>query len=164
MRMVSMIKILALQALAFQAQCDIDQAMSVLGRALSLAEPEGYVRTFVDEGEPMARLLYKALTCGIAADYARRLLAAFPVVEPEQADLSEAQASSSGLVEPLSERELEVLEFLTQGLTNPEIASRLFLSLNTVKAHTRNIYGKLDVHSRTQAVVRARALGVLRIT
>ena len=160
-RVGSMIKILALQALAFQAQSDMDQAMSALKRALSLAEPEGYVRTFVDEGKPMARLLYKALTRGIAPEYARRLLAAFPAAEPEQADLSETLASNSGLVEPLSERELEVLHLLAEGLTNPEIASRLYLSLNTVKVHTRNIYGKLGAHSRTQAVARARALGVL---
>ena len=65
------------------------------------------------------------------------------------------------MIEPLSERELEVLQLIAEGLTNREIASRLFLSLNTVQAHTRNVYGKLDVHNRTQAVVRARALGVL---
>ncbi len=112
----------------------------------------------------MARLLYEALARGIAPDYVRRLLAAFPVAEPEQAAPSETQAPNSDLIEPLSERELEVLQLIAEGLTNPEIASRLFLSLNTVKAHTRNIYGKLGVHSRTQAVARARALGVLPST
>jgi LuxR family maltose regulon positive regulatory protein len=127
----------------------------------SNAEPEGFVRVFVDEGPPMARLLYEALTRGIAPDYARRLLAAFPVAEPEQADPSKTRAPKSGLIEPLSERELKVLQLIAAGLTNPEIASRLFLSLNTVKAHSRNIYGKLGAHSRTQAVARARALGVL---
>jgi LuxR family maltose regulon positive regulatory protein len=163
-RMESMIKILALQAVAFQAQSDIEQAMSALKRALSLAEPEGYVRTFVDEGEPMARLLYKAATRGIASDYVRRLLTAFPVAESEQDDPSETLASNSGLIEPLSERELEVLHLIAQGLTNPEIASSLYLSLNTIKVHTRNIYGKLGAHSRTQAVARARAYGVLAST
>jgi len=155
------IEILLLQALALQAQGNIDQAIGALERALSLAEPGGYIRVFVDEGPPMARLLYEAATRGIAPDYARRLLAAFPIAEPEQTPPSQAQASGSALMEPLSERELEVLQLIAEGLTNQEIASRLFLSLNTVKAHTRNIHGKLSVHSRTQAVARARAWGVL---
>jgi LuxR family maltose regulon positive regulatory protein len=81
--------------------------------------------------------------------------------EPKPMRPSISQHQVSDLLEPLSERELEVLQLLAQGLTNPEIASRLFLSLNTVKAHTRNIYGKLDAHSRTQAVARASALGIL---
>jgi len=107
---------------------------------------------------------YEATARGIAPVYARRLLAAFPVAEPEQTGPSKTQAQRSELVEPLSERELEVLQLIAVGLTNREIASRLFLSLNTVKAHTRNIYGKLGAHSRTQAVARARALGVLPST
>jgi LuxR family maltose regulon positive regulatory protein len=163
-RTLRVIEILMLEALALQAWVDTDQAMDVLERALILAEPGGFIRIFVDEGPPMARLLYEALTRGIASDYARRLLAAFPVAEPEKADPSKTQALKSELVEPLSERELEVLELLAEGLTNQEIASRLFLALNTVKAHTRNIYGKLGAHSRTQAVARARALGVLPST
>jgi LuxR family maltose regulon positive regulatory protein len=158
------IEILMLQALAFQAKGDTDQAMAALERALTLAEPGGFIRIFVDEGPPMACLLYKAVTRGSAPDYARRLLATFPVAEPEQTAPSKTRAPKSQLVEPLSERELEVLQLIAEGLTNPEIASRLFLALNTVKAHTRNIYGKLGVHNRTQAVVRARALGVLPST
>jgi len=109
----------------------------------------------------MARLLYEAATRGIVPDYARRLLAAFPVAEPEQAGLSKTQSPESELVEPLSERELEVLQLIAEGLTNPEIATRLYLSLNTVKVHTRNIYGKLGVHSRTQAVACSQELGLL---
>jgi LuxR family maltose regulon positive regulatory protein len=155
------IEILMLQALAFQAGGDTIQAMDSLERALSLAEPGGFVRTFVDEGQPMAHLLYQALSRGIAPDYVRRLLAAFPSSEPGQADSSKSQVPESELVEPLSERELEVFQLLADGLTNREIASRLFLSLNTVKTHTRNIYGKLGAHSRTQAVARARSLGIL---
>ena len=155
------IEILMLQALAFQAGDDITQAMAALERALTLAEPGGFVRVFVDEGPPMARLLYEAAARGIASDYSRRLLAAFPVVELEQTRPSKTQAPKSELVEPLSERELEVLQLIAAGLTNPEIASRLFLALNTVKAHTRNIYGKLNVHSRTQAVARSQELGLL---
>jgi LuxR family maltose regulon positive regulatory protein len=92
------------------------------------------------------------------------LLATFPVAAPEQTGPSHTQASESELVEPLSGRETQVLRLGAEGLTNQDVASRLFLSLNTVKAHSRNIYGKLDVRSRTQAVARARALGVLPFT
>jgi LuxR family maltose regulon positive regulatory protein len=155
------IEILNLQALAFHARGDTTQAMSRLERALAIAEPGGFIRTFVDEGPPMAHLLHKAARSGIAPQYTRRLLAAFPVAEPEHAESPETQATQTQLVEPLSERELEVLELLAAGLTNREIATRLFLAVNTVKAHTRNIYGKLDVHNRTQAVVRSRQLGLL---
>jgi LuxR family maltose regulon positive regulatory protein len=155
------IEILMLQALAFQAGGDTIRAMAALGKALTLAEVGGYIRIFVDEGPPMARLLYEAAARGIAPDYVRRLLAAFPVAEPEQADPPKSQALESVMVEPLSERELEVLQLISEGLTNPEIASRLFVSLNTVKAHTRNIYGKLNVHSRTQAIARSQELGLL---
>jgi LuxR family maltose regulon positive regulatory protein len=138
--------------------------MVALERALTLAEPGGFIRVFVDEGPPMARLLNKAATHGIAPEYTRRLLAAFPVAESEQTGSSKTQPPKSELIESLSERELEVLQLIAAGLTNPEIASSLFLALNTVKAHTRNIYGKLGVHSRTQAVARARALGILSST
>jgi LuxR family maltose regulon positive regulatory protein len=170
------IEILALQALAFQAGGESALAMTKLKRALMLAEPEGFIRTFVDEGPPMVCLLYEALSRGIAPNYVQRLLAVFEdatkdrgqfkgavqpfVVRPPAPTPNRAQ----GLVEPLSERELEVLHLLAEGLTNREIASRLFLSLNTVKAHCRSIYGKLCVGSRTQAVARARALGVLPFT
>jgi LuxR family maltose regulon positive regulatory protein len=155
------IEILMLQALAFQAGGDTAQAMTALKRALSLAEPGGFIRIFVDEGSPMARLLYEALNHGIAPDYVRRLLAAFPVIEPEKTTPSSTQIPKPEFVEPLSEREIEVLQLIAEGLTNPDIASRLYLSPHTVKAHTRNIYGKLSVHNRTEAVARARALGVL---
>jgi LuxR family maltose regulon positive regulatory protein len=155
--------------------------MSALEHALALAEPGGFVRIFVDEGPPMADLLYKALNLGIAghgsvAHYVRRILAAFPstgiesaarpepAVEPEKTVPSPTKVPRSALIEPLSEREIEVLELIAEGLTNQEIASRLYLSSHTIKAHTRNIYGKLDVHRRTEAVARARALGVLPST
>jgi LuxR family maltose regulon positive regulatory protein len=91
-------------------------------------------------------------------------LAVFSSNEPKQVAPPKSQARGSDLVEPLSERELEVLELIAEGLTNPEIASRLFLSLNTVKVHARNIYGKLGVNNRTQAAARARALGLLNAT
>jgi LuxR family maltose regulon positive regulatory protein len=152
---------LILLALVLSVQGEIDQALVHLEKALSIGEPEGYIRIFVDEGPPMARLLHEAATRGIAPDYARRLLAAFPTTEPERTSSSETKVSSSELVEPLSEREIEVLQLIAEGLTNQEIASRLYLSLNTVKAHTRNIYGKLDAHHRASAVAKARALGIL---
>jgi LuxR family maltose regulon positive regulatory protein len=155
---------LSLQALAFQGMSDTTRAMNTLERALALAEPGGFVRIFVDEGPSMARLLYKALTCGIAPEYVRRLLAAFPTPKPESEAPPETQAQEADLIEPLSERELEVLRLIAEGLTNPEIASRLFLSPHTVKTHAHNIYGKLGVHNRTQAVTRARALGLLPST
>jgi LuxR family maltose regulon positive regulatory protein len=155
-RMGRVVEILVLRALALQAQDNVDGAIIVLERALVLAEPEGYVRLFVDEGTPMARLLYEAATRGIAPDYAGNLLAAFP-----DADSTHAQRLRSEGVEPLSQRELEVLQLIAEGLSNRELASRLSLSLNTVKAHTRNLYSKLDVNSRTQAVAKATALGIL---
>jgi len=158
------LKVMVLQSVVHHVRGEQEQALLVLGEALALAEPGGFIRTFVDEGPPMASLIYEALSRGIAPDYVRRLLAAFPGTEPEQRDPSESQASEPTLIEPLSEREREVLQLIAEGLTNPEIASRLFLALNTVKTHASNIYSKLGVHSRTQAVARARALGLLPST
>jgi LuxR family maltose regulon positive regulatory protein len=157
-----LIEILVLRALAFDLCGNTGQAMRSLDRALQLAEPEGFVRTFVDEGPPLARLLYEALPQGISPDYIQRLLAAFPEIELEQTTPSK-QSSDDEWIEPLTERELEVLQLIADGLTNQEIASKLYLSLNTVKAHTRSIYGKLDVKSRAQAAARARALGLINI-
>ena len=160
----SVIEILLLQALAHEVEGELPLALAPLERALTLAEPEGYVRIFVDEGPPMARLLYEALSLGIAPNYVQRLLAAFPVSEPEQPKPSKSQIPEFELIEPLSKREIEVLQLIAEGLTNQEIATRLYLSKNTVKVHTRNIYAKLDAHHRAGAVARARALGILPST
>ncbi|MGD2179069.1 MAG: LuxR C-terminal-related transcriptional regulator, partial [Anaerolineae bacterium] len=155
------IEVLVLQGMAFQAAGDTEEALTALERALTLAEPEGFVRTFVDEGPPVGRLLYEAAKGELAPDYARRLLAAFPAAETEQTVGPDTQDARHEMIELLSRRELQVLQLIAEGLTNREIAARLFLSLNTVKVHTRNIYGKLNVHSRTQAVARSQAMGLL---
>ncbi|MGD1992511.1 MAG: LuxR C-terminal-related transcriptional regulator, partial [Anaerolineae bacterium] len=154
-RVWMLIRILVLQARALQVEENWDQAVSALGRALSLAEPEGYVRTFVDEGEPMARLLRRALAQRIAPDYAARLLAAFG----EEAELT--SSAMDALVEPLTDREMDVLRLIIAGLSNPEIAEELFIAVSTVKSHVNHIYGKLDVESRIEAVNRARSLGLV---
>ena len=160
-RLGSVIEILVLQALAHQAQGNLSLALAPLARALSLAEPEGYVRIFVDEGESMRWLLEKQAhgEGHRPIGYAAKLLAAF--AQPATIPPSTVRHSQSSVIEPLSERELEVLQHIAAGLTNREIADRLYLSLFTVKAHARSIYDKLDAHSRTQAVAKARELGVL---
>lgn len=156
-RLGSVIEISILRALALQAQGQVPSALAALERALTLAQPENYVRVFVDQGEPLARLLYQAAQREIAPTYAGQLLAAFPAPQA----LPPRQEPAAALIEPLSERELEVLALVAEGLSNQEIAGRLFLSLRTIKWHASNIYGKLGVSNRTQAVARARALGVL---
>jgi len=153
------IDILALKALALHQKGDLDHALQAIDKALALAEPEGYQRTFVDEGEPMARLLYQAVARGIASEYAGRLLAV--LAEENQAARPAVKTLAEGLIEPLSERELEVLGLIAEGLSNREIAGRLYISLSTVKGHTTNIFGKLGAGNRTQAVARARSLGLI---
>jgi LuxR family maltose regulon positive regulatory protein len=160
----SAIEILALQALAHRAQGDITRALVPLERALTLAEPEGYVRIFVDEGSPMAQLLREAAAQGMMPDYTGKLLAVFEVEAQKHEDksyLPPAVSSSQPLIEPLSQRELEVLQLIAQGLSNREISERLFLALSTVKGHNRIIFGKLQVQRRTEAVARARELGLV---
>jgi LuxR family maltose regulon positive regulatory protein len=155
------IHVLNLKALASRAQGDVDKAVSAVERALILAEPSGYVQAFLMQGQSMAQLLYQAVRRGIAPEYAGRILARFPESELESTAALRAQELKAGLVEPLSKREHEVLELIAEGLSNREVAQKLVLSVNTVKVYTYNIYGKLNVHSRTQAVARARALGIL---
>jgi len=149
------IEILVLRALAHQTLGDIPAALACLERALTLAEPEGYVRVFIDEGPPMASLLRAVAKQGTARNYVRRLLAA--VTETEH-DSPVKQA----LIEPLSERELDVLRLLGTDLGGPEIARELMVSLNTVRTHTKNIYAKLAVTNRRAAVRRAAELGLPR--
>jgi LuxR family maltose regulon positive regulatory protein len=154
------LKVMVLQAVALHAQGETDQALQVLGEALTLAEPGGFIRIFVDEGLPMAQLLSQAAARGMMPEYTGTLLAAFEAEKQKtknKSDIPHAQA----LVEPLSQRELEVLQLIAQGLSNDEIGKRLFLALDTVKGHNRRIYDKLQVQRRTEAVARARELGLL---
>jgi LuxR family maltose regulon positive regulatory protein len=156
-RMGSVTEILVLQALAYEAQDNLPSALLSLERALTLAEPEGYVRTFVGAGAPMKALLKRMEgDRERMKEYIHKLLAFF-----EEKEFQTSSFSAQPLMEPLSEREIEILQLIADGLTNQEIGSQLYLSLNTVKAHTRNIYGKLEVKSRTQAVAKARSLGIL---
>jgi LuxR family maltose regulon positive regulatory protein len=153
----ALIGALVLQAIALQAKPD--QALAALERALSLAEPEGYVRTFISEGAPMGELLGQAAARGIALDYVDKLLAALEG-EPKS-DRRTISPGASPMVEPLSERELEVLRLLTTHLSSTEIARQLVISVHTVRSHIKNIYGKLNVHSRADAVRRAKELRLL---
>jgi LuxR family transcriptional regulator, maltose regulon positive regulatory protein len=159
----SVIEILVLQALAHQIRGEIPAALKPLERALTLAEPEGYVRTFVDEGPSMEQLLLEAAARGIVPDYTDKLLAVFEAEEQKSADEPHPPPAppAQSLIEPLSQRELEVLQLIAQGLSNREISERLFLALITVKGHNRNIFRKLQVRRRTEAVARARELGLL---
>jgi LuxR family maltose regulon positive regulatory protein len=160
----SEIEILTLQALALRERGERERAVRTLTQALTQAEPEGYVRTFVDEGPQIATLLSEVL--GVhqrrhlerpdhpSAHYLRKLLAAL------EHDASGTPPTAE-LSEPLSERELEVLQLIDAGKSNHRIAQELFVTEGTVKTHVRNIYRKLDAHSRTQALVRAKELNLL---
>jgi LuxR family transcriptional regulator, maltose regulon positive regulatory protein len=163
----SVIEILALQALALQDKTEKEGAVNALSRALSLANPEGYVRTFVDEGSQMLALLSEVLEVQqrgrldlpVPSHYLRKLLAA---IERGETLLAAGRPRSSGrLPEPLSEREMEVLVLIVTGKTNQNIASELFVAESTVKTHIKNIYHKLNVRSRTQALARARELNLI---
>ncbi len=165
----SVIEILMLQAEALHASGEVKQAIERLSRALSLAEPEGYIRLFVDEGAPIARLLGQMRTHrpgdqSGSKHYREHLLTLLGSVHDE--DASDPSAALLGprthsLSEPLSERELEVLRLIAAGCSNREIAARLFIEVSTVKWHINALYGKLQVESRTKAIARARELNIV---
>jgi len=157
------LKVMVLQALAHDASGERDIALQVIGDALSLAKSGGFIRIFVDEKLPMARLISEADARGMMPDYTGKLLAAFQSERQRSAGESPhpVLASSQPLTEPLSERELEILQLIADGLSNREICARLFLALDTIKGHNGRIYAKLAVQRRTEAVARARELGLL---
>jgi LuxR family maltose regulon positive regulatory protein len=168
-RMGSVIEILALRALALQARQEWSESLTTLESALTLAEPEGYVRVFVDEGAPMAALLSELLKTWrkgsrgakqlTSLTYVRRLLAVFesPHTSTEP-PVGRASESDQPLLDPLTAREREVLELITEGLSNQEIASRLFIATSTVKGYVHSVLRKLEVDSRTRAISRAHEL------
>jgi LuxR family transcriptional regulator, maltose regulon positive regulatory protein len=186
-RIAIVIEALTFQACAFGAKDEVDRACESLARALTLAEPAGYVRVFVDGGEVVRKLIaeYRARyirTFPTAIRlYVDKLLAAFPMPEVGSRQQSEAQTASpaapasaapasaapasaaTALIEPLTPRELEILELLATGASNQEIAEQLFLSVGTVKGHINHILGKLEAHNRTGAAVRGRELGLIAI-
>jgi LuxR family maltose regulon positive regulatory protein len=175
----SVIEILVLQAIAYHAQGDLPAALLPLQHALALAEPEGYARMFLDEGSSMMQLLAAVRRLPEASareimprqglpNYTDKLLAAFEAEKRKSEDkpdlppaLPEGHRDGEPLIEPLSQRELKILQLIAQGLSNREISERLFLALSTIKGHNRNIFDKLQVQSRTEAVARARELGLL---
>ena len=157
-----MIEILILQALAHQLHENFPTARSSLERALKLAEPEGYMRIFLAEGTSIAELIRETVARGILPNYTGKLLAAFEEDQglDEETPLSASPASSS-LIEPLSQRELEILRLFKTELSGPEIAQELVIALSTVRTHTKSIYSKLNVNSRRVAVKRAIELGLI---
>lgn len=162
------LKVMLLLALVLQTQGNNGKAARVLEAALTMAEPGCYIRSFVDEGLPMQRLLREVAAPGLLQDYQGKLLAVFEAegvirqgstyeMEPDQGFLR----PDSLLIEPLSLRELEVLRLIAEGLSNREISERLYLALPTVKGYNRMIFDKLQVRRRTEAVANARKLGLL---
>ncbi len=155
------LKVMVLQAVAHHIDGEKDKAMHLLGDALALAAPGGFIRLFVDEGPPMARLLSEAAALGMMPDYTGKLLAILKADTQKRENTSALPPPTQPLIEPLSARELEVLHLMAVGLSNQEMCERLFLALSTVKGHNRTIFGKLQVQRRTEAVARARELGLV---
>lgn len=153
-RTIRVMETLLLQALVFQAQGDREQSLDSLNQALNIPRQGNYIRLFLDEGQPMAELLQHTASKRIHFQEVNHLLAALTSVE-KKSNLVQP------LIEPLTNRELEVLHYLATGMSNQAIADQLFVSLAAVKWHARNIYGKLEVNNRTQAVAKARELGLL---
>jgi LuxR family maltose regulon positive regulatory protein len=153
-RLGNAVHILTVQAIVYHARGEPEQAFVTLEHALELAEPEGYVRVFADEGAPMARLLHRMITRSPASEYIHRLLEALGE------SVKIMQPITPKLIEQLSQRELEVLHLIVDGATNQEIAHELVLTVNTVKRHISNIFRKLEVSNRAHAIARAHELNL----
>ncbi len=154
------LKVQVLQTIALYANCEKDKAVHLLGETLTLAEPGGFIRLFLDEGAPMAQLLHEATIAGLMPDYTGKLLAVFEE-EKRRGHPRSDQSPANPLIDPLSPREIEIIKLISQGLSNQEIGKRLFLALDTVKGHNRRIFEKLQVQRRTEAIARARELGLI---
>ncbi len=152
------VEILALMALAQASDGDTEQAMAALQKALEVGETEGHIRTFIDNGQAMAALLKEAVSRGIYRDYAAMLLKQF---RSKSSRRTSRRAGNQPLIDPLSERELEIITLVAAGLKYPEIADKLVVSLNTIRTHAKNIYTKLDVDSRDKAINKARELKLI---
>jgi LuxR family transcriptional regulator, maltose regulon positive regulatory protein len=155
------LQVMILQAVALHMNGEKSKAVQLICDALALAAPGGFIRLFVDEGPPAAHLLSIASARGLIPDYTGKLLAVLEADAQQRENTSSLPSPAQPLTEPLSPRELEVLHLMAQGLSNQEMCERLFLALSTVKGHNRTIFGKLQVQRRTEAVARARGLGLL---
>jgi LuxR family maltose regulon positive regulatory protein len=149
------LKVLVLQAVGLQAVGRNTGAQNTLKEALALAAPQKYLQVFIDEGQPMARMLYQAVEDGITSEFAKTLLARFPI------QTRSGQFANISAVEPLTTRELEVLRWIATGATNHEIAQELTITLNTTKKHVSHLIHKLGVTNRRQAVRRGKELGLV---
>lgn len=156
-RIGSVIEILVLLAIANQTQDNDSAAFSALEQALTIAAPPGLVQVFVDESSAIGSLIYEALSQGIQPKFVKKIIEAVQLDDPKTAK----PALGSEWIEPLSNREIEVLQLIAEGLTNQEIAAQLYITLNTVKGHTRNIFAKMGVKNRTKAVAKGKILGIL---
>jgi LuxR family maltose regulon positive regulatory protein len=161
-RVHSVLEILALEAVIRHGRGEREAALDCLRRALPRAEPEGFVRVFVDEGPELAGLIQEAARGAVSPDYARRLIEAFGVKVPEMPAAAPPRPSApTETSEALSEREVEVLQLIATGLSNADAGRKLFIAPSTVKKHLENIYSKLGTRNRTQAIARAREAGLL---
>jgi LuxR family maltose regulon positive regulatory protein len=173
------IEIAVLKALALKKQGRADEALDALKDTVALAESSGWIRPFIEAGQMMADLLMRLRQQNVSVDYIERILAAFPDTasttplpdlrstndkrefEAETVAQSPESKNQNSLIEPLTHRELDILELLAQRLQNKEIAQKLFISPTTVKTHLKNIYQKLNVSKRLEAVERAKKIGIL---
>ena len=157
-RAASIVALSVLRALALRAHGHSPGARKALERALAIAEPQGFIQVFLSEGTPIADLIQDSQVQDLWPDYTRKLLAAFRNPDPTP---TFPHLPNVPVGEALSERELEVLSLVAEGFSNREISERLFVALNTVKGHNSKIFAKLDVNRRTEAVARARSLGLI---